>query len=56
MTEFTHYIGAAQVNGTPRRFADVYNPPPGELPAQLPRASAAPTPPPVDNATTHQPD
>ncbi|MEO0782725.1 MAG: aldehyde dehydrogenase family protein, partial [Pseudomonadota bacterium] len=43
MSELTHFINGAQVDGTSGRFDDVFNPATGEVQYQCPMASAAET-------------
>ena len=39
MTDLTHYVNGNHVAGTSGRFADVFNPPTGEVQARVPLAS-----------------
>ena len=55
MTELTHFINGAHVNGTSGRFADIFNPATGEVQAKVPLANAAEVNAAVEGAKAAQP-
>ena len=54
MSELTHFINGAQVDGTSGRFDDVFNPATGEVQYQCPMASAAETADAIEKAAEAQ--
>ncbi|MEO0750968.1 MAG: CoA-acylating methylmalonate-semialdehyde dehydrogenase [Pseudomonadota bacterium] len=54
MSELTHFINGAHVNGTSGRFDDVYNPATGEVQYTCPMASAAETTDAIEKAAEAQ--
>src|ERR1700677_677672 len=55
MQELTHFIGGKKVRGTSGRFADGFQPTPGEVISEVPRASPAEVRLAVENAKAAQP-